>query len=282
MTLVQARYLLAIERMRGRERTVTKIAQELGVSKPSVTSMINGLEDKRLLKKERGLPLTGQGKATTEEIRSKQSVIAAYLARELGIAPMEAKNDALVLMFEMSEKFVDSLIRKIEKDAARAKLEEFAGNAYLTNFQGILADGIYAIPFRLLKKNDGRLSMGDKGLVHPAKLVVVGGYGLISLHALPLTHKGLPGGILKGKLARLSYWNGEEYAEAPEEKGRYAFPVMDMHWRYDQEQSMDFGVLQLKVQASVGVANMPESLADLAVYLEADPVGSEKIRVSWK
>jgi Mn-dependent DtxR family transcriptional regulator len=280
ITQGQARYLLAIDQMRGRERTVTRIAQVLGVSKPSVTSMINGLAERGLVKKERGLALTGQGKEAVEEIRNKQSVLTAYLIRELGLAPPEAKHDALALMFETSEKFVASLIQKIETDAAQAKLGNLAGNVYLTNFQGILADGIYAIPFKLLRKNDGRLSMGDKGLVHPAKLVVVEGYGLISLCVLPVTHRALQGCILKGRLARLSYWNGEEYREAWEEEGRYSFPVMNMHWHDDQENGTDFGVLPLKVQASVGVANMPESLADLAVYLEADPLGNKRFRVS--
>lgn len=207
-------------------------------------------------------------------------MITSYLTGELGLAPAEADNDALVMMFETSEKFVAGLIRKIETDAARARLGELVGSAYLSNFQGIMADGVYAMPFQLLKKNDSRLSMGDKGLRHPAKLVVIGGYGLISLSALPITHKSLPGHTLKGRLARLSYWNGEKYVEAWGEEGSYSFPVMDMHWRYDQEKSLDFGVLPLKVQASVGLVHMPESLADLAIYPETDQAGTGKVRVS--
>ncbi|WP_347490058.1 hypothetical protein ABDB91_02550 [Desulfoscipio sp. XC116] len=42
-----------------------------------------------------------------------------------------------------------------------------------------------------------------------------------------------------------------------------------MHWNYDEEKGMDFGMMHIKVRASVGVVNMPESFADLAIYLEA-------------
>jgi Mn-dependent DtxR family transcriptional regulator len=279
ITLGQARYLLAICHIRGRDRTMTKIARELGVSKPSVTSMINSFEEKGFVKKSPALTLTAHGKAIADEIMSKQSVISAYFSRELGIAREETGNDALVLMFEMSERFVDSFIKKIVTDAARAKLREFSGNAYLSNFQGILPDGIYEIPFNLLKKSDSRLSMGDKGFMHPAKLVVTDGYGVISLRAVPMTHKALQGYTLKGMLARLYYWNGENYVEALEEDDMYSFPVMNMHWGYDQEKGMDFGVVQIKVQASVGVVNMPESLADLVIYLEAKNFLSGRVRV---
>ncbi|WP_347490057.1 MarR family transcriptional regulator [Desulfoscipio sp. XC116] len=212
ITLGQARYLLVICRLQGRDRTMTKIAEELKVSKPSVTSMINTFGEKGLAKKSPVLALTAQGKAIADKIMNIQSVIFAYISREMGITEEEADNDALVLMFEMSERFLTGLIKKIETDAARAKLRDFGGHAYLSSFQGILSDGIYEIPFKLLRKGDGRLSMGDKGFMHPAKLVVADGCGIISLRAVPLKHRTLQGYVLKGRLAKLYYWNGENYA----------------------------------------------------------------------
>lgn len=269
ITLGQARYLLVICHMQGRDRTMTKIAEEMGVSKPSVTSMINTFEEKGLVKKSPVLALTAHGKAMADKIMNTQSVISAHISRELGITKEEADNDALVLMFEMSDRFVSSFIKKIETDAARAKLRDFSGNVYLSSFQGILPDGIYEVPFNLLRKNDGRLSMGDKGFIHPAKLVVVDGYGVISLRAVPLKHRAPQGGTLKGALAGLYYWNGENYVEAIKENDmQHSFPVMSMYWGHDVEKGMDFGVVQIKVRASVGIVNMPESFADLAIYLE--------------
>lgn len=270
LTLGQARYLLVLNQLRGRDRAVTKIAGTLGVSKPSVTSMIDSFEEKGLLQKGPGLNLTAQGKALAEEITGKQAIIASYFARELEITKEEAGRDALVLMFELSEKFLERLIKKIEIENARSILREFYSNAYLTSFQGILPDGVYQIPFRVLKKNDSGLSMGDKGLAHPAKLVVADGYGVLSLRAVLVTHRALRGYTLKGRVARFFFWNGESYAEVREQDEGYAFPVMHMYWSHDPVKGVEFGVLQIKVQASVGAVNMPESSADMAVYLDPE------------
>ncbi|SHH88262.1 Mn-dependent transcriptional regulator, DtxR family [Sporobacter termitidis DSM 10068] len=268
LTPRQARYLLAIHEMRGRERSMSRLAETLGVSKPSVTNMINAFKQKGLVDKGGSLVLTAQGKALANEILSRQALLSAYFSRELGLAAEDIRNDVLALMFEMSSKFTESLIRKIETDAAKAELRRFSGSVYLTNFEGILPDGIYELPFRLLKENNGQLSMGDKGFIHPARLVVTGGFGVISLRAVPVTHKALRGDLLKGRLARLFYWNGADFAEAAEQDGVYSLPVMGMHWRHDAEKNVDFGVVRIKVHASVGIFNMPDSVADLAIYLE--------------
>ena len=268
LTLGQARYLLAIEKMRGRERNMSKLAEILDVSKPSVTNMITALEEKQWIKKGPPLTLTVVGKALANGITGKQSLLAGYFSKELGLAEEDISEDILILMLAVSEKFVNRLIYKIETDMTQAELGNFCDNVNLTNFQGVLQDGIYDIPFCLLKESGRELSMGDKGFVHPAKLVVIGGHGVITLRATPVKHMALRGAIMKGMLARLFYWDGSDFAEAKEKDGVYSFPVMGMYWSHDKEKNVDFGVVKIKLHASVGVVNMPDSVADLAIYLE--------------
>ncbi len=270
VTLSQARYLIAMYHMRDRERSMTKIAKVLRVSKPSVTKMINIFIEKGMVKRRNNLVpyLTTQGRSITEKILIRHSVIKNYFNRELGIPEELAKEDALIFMFELSEKAVECFIRKIEMDLAREYLNKMKEHPYISDFKGILEEGIYEADFTLFRKADGGISMGNKGLLHPAKLIVLDGKGMISLRAVPISHRSRLGNVLKGKLARLFYWNGESYTEVDEQDGEYVFPIVDMKWNYDQDRHLDFGLVEIKVQANVGLLNMPESIANLAIYFD--------------
>ena len=120
----------------------------------------------------------------------------------------------------------------------------------------------------MLKEGSIELSMGDNGFLHPAKLIVTGGHGVISLKIRSLKHRTLHGALMKGVLAQLFYWNGETFSEAKEKDEIYSFPVMGMYWKHNKEKNVDFGVVKVRVHASVGSFNMPDSVADLAIYLE--------------
>ncbi len=119
----QARYLLAIQQMRGRSGNMSRLAEILDVSKPSVTSMIASLEEREWVSKGPPLALTVQGKALADEILSKQSLLIGYFSKELGLSEEDIANDILVLMLTVSEKFLGRLTVKIEKDAARVELQ---------------------------------------------------------------------------------------------------------------------------------------------------------------
>lgn len=270
VTLSQARYLITMYHMRDRERNVSNIAAVLGVSKPSVTNMINLFTERGMVKKGHSLipTLTAQGKKKAEEILQKQALIKGYFRRELEIPQERADNDALVFLFELSENTVERFIKKIEMENARRILSAVEGHTSISNFKGVLTDGVYETDFTLFRKSDGGISMGNSGFMHPAKLVVVRGKGILSLKAVPVSHKSLPGNVLRGRLGRLFYWNGESYIEADEEDGFYSIPIMEMKWGYDQERQVDYGGIGIKVQASVGVLNMPESEANLTIYFD--------------
>ena len=268
ITLAQARYLLAIHQMRGRDRNVSKLAEALDVSKPSVTNMITSLEEKTWVNKGPPFVLTEQGQATVEEILWTQSLLSKYFSGILELPKEEISNDMLILMTGLSDESLNRLVSIVETHLARAELEKLAGNVHLTSFQGIIDDGVYEAPFQLLKEGSNELSMGDKGLVHPAELIVTGSHGMISLKVKSLKHRALHGALMKGVLAQLFYWNGETFTKAQEEDGIYFFPVMGMYWNHDKEKNIDFGVVKVRVHASVGSFNMPDSVADLAIYLE--------------
>ncbi len=268
VTLSQARYLITMYHMRDRERSMSKIASSLGVSKPSVTNMINLFIEKGMVKKGSNFvpTLTVQGKKTTEKILQKHAVLKGYFLRELAIPEEQAGEDALIFLFDLSEKSVGNFIKKIEMETARNRIDAVKDHTCISSFKGILEDGIYVVEFTVFRKKDGGISMGNKGFLHPAKLVVVQGSGVLSLSAIPVAHKALLGDVLRGRLARFFYWNGENYTEVEEQDGAYAFPVMDMKWSYDQEKHLDYGTIEIKVQANVGILNMPESAANLTVY----------------
>ncbi len=270
VTLSQARYIITMYQMKEKERNVTKIASVLGVSKPSVTNMMNLFIERGIVKKGRNAvpTLTSQGKTMVEGILKKHEVLTAYFTRELGLPLDKAKQDALVFIYELSEEAVESFLRKIELAAARAMLNPLVPNRYLSSFQGVLEDGVYDMDFTLFRKGERGVSMGDKGLLHPVKLVVADGKGILSLRAVPISHRAILGDVLRGRLSKLYFWNGKEFVEVHEVDGAYSFPVMDMRWSRDKKRDMDCGMVEIKVQASVGILNMPESVANLAIYFD--------------
>lgn len=270
VTLSQARYLIAMYRMRDRERSMSKVALTLGVSKPSVTNMIHLFVEKGMVKKGNNfqIALTSYGRNITEEILQKHQVIKNYFVKDLAIPKAQADEDALKLMFELSEESVKSFILKIEMETARRIIESAGEEQNLSSLSGIRKDGVYEPEFLLLRKNDSGISMGNKGLMHPAKLTIVGGKGVLRLRAVPISHKAMLGDVLRGRLARFFYWNGQHYVEVEEQDDVYSFPLVGMTWERDDARQRDYGLVRIKVQASVGILNMPESEAMLAIYFE--------------
>ena len=138
ITLAQSRYLLAIHQMRGRDRNVSRLAEALDVSKPSVTNMISSLEEKTWVNKGPPLVLTEQGAVMAEEIIWTQSLLSKYFSGILELPKEDISNDILILMTGLSDESLNRLVGIVETNLARAELEKLAGNVHLTSFRGVI------------------------------------------------------------------------------------------------------------------------------------------------
>ena len=106
-------YLKAIFHLAGGDRRVhtTEIALELGVRKPSVTSMVKRLAEQRLVdhSPRRGVRLTEDGLKATMRVVRRHRLLEAFLVEVLGLDWSEVHEEAEVLEHHLSERIVEAM-----------------------------------------------------------------------------------------------------------------------------------------------------------------------------
>jgi len=103
-------YLKAIytlERERGPPVANSAIAEYLDVTAPTVTSMLEKLADRDLVRREKykGVELTEQGERLALEVLRHHRLLEAYLAQQLGYEWSEVHEEADALEHHISEEF---------------------------------------------------------------------------------------------------------------------------------------------------------------------------------
>jgi DtxR family transcriptional regulator, Mn-dependent transcriptional regulator len=106
-------YLKAIYHLahRGEPVTTGQLAQELGVSAPSVSAMVKRLEDGSLLTRpdSRTLQLTASGERAALRVVRRHRLLETFLVNELGYGWDEVHDEAEILEHVVSDKFVDRI-----------------------------------------------------------------------------------------------------------------------------------------------------------------------------
>lgn len=105
---LKAIYLLA---QAGEEVTTSAVADRLGVSAASVTSMIKRLASRGLLRHQRyqGVELTPTGRKLALEVIRHHRLLESYLHRELGMTWDQVHDEAEILEHAISEDFEDRI-----------------------------------------------------------------------------------------------------------------------------------------------------------------------------
>jgi len=102
--------IVLLEKREGSAR-VTDIAQELGVSKPSVHVALHELENRKLAEHERygAIMLTPEGRSAALEISRRHKVLTAFLGEVLGVSPENAERDACRIEHYLSTETMDRI-----------------------------------------------------------------------------------------------------------------------------------------------------------------------------
>lgn len=107
LTRAQTRYLIAIYRLSGEEKGIRSvaIAEALGVTRPSVSRMLNNLTTMQLLEKRLygTVFLTAPGKMLAEEVYRELKRLTHYLKTSLSIPADIAEECALLLISELPQ-----------------------------------------------------------------------------------------------------------------------------------------------------------------------------------
>lgn len=118
-------YLRAIWEVRSRHgyARLTDVAQELGVSHPTLSVGLRNLEERGLVSHDphRFLVLTSRGERVAQEVHHRFRVLHAFLAEVLGVPPERAEREACLMEHdvgaETTERVLD-LIRLMRSDRA--------------------------------------------------------------------------------------------------------------------------------------------------------------------
>ncbi len=269
LTATQEKYLLALYRLQITGVSQLEVAKELGVTSVSTSRTIRALIAKGLVNRENqfSVSLSEEGRQLAEKLDDRYTTIMRFLSSGLDMEEEKAEREALELALKMSPEFSASLLRKIEEDAVQ----------YPVNYQDIcqiadtLKEGVYELPFQLLRLQEDKVSMGDKGFLHPCTLTVKNGTATVKLFLSEMScrHKSVAGRTLSGRLIQLRYRIDSAYQEASITEDSCQITLERLEMKLDTHGNPRSGCLPVRVAASVGDSVMPESNARLIFNFRA-------------
>jgi len=109
-------YLKTIYQLGDEKVRTSEIAEHLGVEQPSVTNMLEKLDERGLVEREKykGVELTEEGKTVAVEVVRHHRLIEAYLAEALDYDWSEVHDEADRLEHHISEEFEEKVVAALD------------------------------------------------------------------------------------------------------------------------------------------------------------------------
>lgn len=262
LTNRQKEYLLLYALRNGRDRGITEAAEVFQVSKTSAFMVTSVLEEQGMIQKDVNgvIRLTESGwEAIRNELRYQRE-LARWLASDLGLIPMKADQAARHMAVYLEEEALEAILAHVR----------IGGTPRDSDWQAGIPDlelGTYVLPFLVCKRGSREVSMGDQGFQKPAELIKTEDGCVIGLRPKWIHYKPPYKKALQGCLARMWYQLGSTWYELEQdEEGRHLLPEQALCCETGPEGLV--GVVRIRARASVGIAKMPESEADIVFFLE--------------
>lgn len=265
--ILRLRVLLCFYRAGGKGCTVTSLSKTLEEEKYALSRVLIGLEKEKLLDRSnvRHPVLTQIGMKEAERLAERMEVAVNHLLYE-GVDIESAKKDASVWALRNTEQTMDIIRNTDEKYKVKYKLRDkkhFSGADLCKRMK----DGVYQLPFLIYReqvKNGTNISMANEGFEHPCVLQIVDGIGYIQLHAVSVVGNSVSTGKrMRGKIKRMKYLINQEFVETESNGTIYTLPASALQFVNIGSGSgaVLHGSVCLKMQCSVGIIHMPESIA---------------------
>lgn len=261
LTVVQKKYLLALYRLQITGVSQVEIANELGVTKSSAHKIIHALMELGLIRRRNRceIYLSKEGTDLAEKLDDQYTTVTEYLLSNLELEGETARREALMIALQMSPAFIEAFLNKIEGE----RIQYPSSREKNCSLSSLLKDGVYQLPFQLLRLYEDRVSMGDKGFAHPCYLKLQDGVGCLELNLCEMSCKSIAGRVLDGKLDHLWFYENGTYKEAKITDQVCYIPVNEMALGFDSHGNLRSGVMTVRVKSSVGIFAMPEAQARL-------------------
>lgn len=260
----QLQYLFYLDLYKNSNRPISDLAERLGVSKAAVSQVLGLHQTNGLIRRSAsgGIALAAGAEAAVTEVKEKYKIICPFFQKMPNLTDEMAMKCALRYVCWMPPESVDGLVRELtEKD-------EFDRIRWDARDQGPgilfpLPDGRYQVPFDVFKKDRDEISMGDKGFVKPANMIVLDGRGAITLASREIRYQSKTGQRFRGKLARLSCLYGEDFVRVKPKHSEYTIPLHYIRKLSKAPDGTLCGTLRIQAEAGKCAAHMPASEADI-------------------
>ena len=261
-------YLLFLYKQKETNCTVTRLAEEFGVSKSTFSRVLNIFYHENLIiQKGKGI-LSTKGEKLAKNYFKDIAEIKLWLKNISNLSDEEAYQEALTLVLVISNKTRYNLISDLYKKKLFEKIDKIksiSGDMLTVN----LEDGKYQFAFTIYKLNKLEISMANDGFVHPGILEINNGKGNLILFPKEIEHESLLGNIiLKGQVESLKYMLDQEFISSQNIKNSYIIPIDRLKFHYCKEERILQTSIKIKVRANVGIIHMPESCAVLNIILK--------------
>jgi len=268
LTREKINYLLFLYEHQETNYTITKMAQHIGVSKSTLSRVLNTFyQDGLVLEKGKG-KLSCLGCKQARQYKKEIQKITNWLMNTADFKQEEAYQEALTLILSLSHQGKLKLVNHTNI----ARLFELIENIKYINgdmLSANLDDGQYPFAFTVYKEDGIGISMANDGFVHPALLNVCLGRGELLLTVKEVEHESLMGKmVLKGKLSSLKYQIDGQYQEAELLHDNYIIPISQLHFYYSKDERILQTAFKIRVQANVGLIHMPESEAIITIIIK--------------
>ena len=261
-------YLLFLYKQKETNCTVTRLAEEFGVSKSTFSRVLNIFYHENLIiQKGKGI-LSTKAEKLAKNYFKDIAEIKLWLKNISNLSDEEAYQEALTLVLVLSNKTRYNLISDLYKKKLFEKIDKIksiSGDMLTVN----LEDGKYQFAFTIYKLNKLEISMANDGFVHPGILEINNGKGNLILFPKEIEHESLLGNIiLKGQVESLKYMLDQEFISSQNIKNSYIIPIDRLKFHYCKEERILQTSIKIKVRANVGIIHMPESCAVLNIILK--------------
>ena len=225
-------YLLFLYKQKETNCTVTRLAEEFGVSKSTFSRVLNIFYHENLIiQKGKGI-LSTKGEKLAKNYFKDIAEIKLWLKNISNLSDEEAYQEALTLVLVLSNKTRYNLISDLYKKKLFEKIDKIksiSGDMLTVN----LEDGKYQFAFTIYKLNKLEISMANDGFVHPGILEINNGKGNLILFPKEIEHESLLGNIiLKGQVESLKYMLDQEFISSQNIKNSYIIPIDRLKFHY--------------------------------------------------
>ena len=175
LTKEKLSYLLFLYKQREMDYTVTRLAQEVGVSKSTFSRVLNTFYQEGLTtEKGKGI-LSCQGCRMAREYLKDINKLSDWLKYTANFDDEEAYQEALSLVLTLSSKARAKLVNNTSKERLFELIDnvkEISGDMLSAN----LDDGQYLFAFTVYKADKMEISMANDGFFHPGILDIKMGH----------------------------------------------------------------------------------------------------------